>query len=272
MCAKGSTCTFAHGADELQRFSSSGVTAGLTPPSPLKLDRYKTKLCLFHMQSRCSKGSHCPYAHGMQELRAGPPGLSGPLSGPDITPAFFQQQQQQQGVQNMGMSGMMGNSMPMGNMLNMGKNEERQQNMFGQSMMGNSGMFRDMQTSANMLNMGNPKEDEEPLLFTSVDQDAGTPQERVTALDGLRGVGDDLRENDGDLDAAQQMAAMRYFAQQKQQQQQQLFQQQQRMQQHRMGGKMNNMGGMHMGMGMGMGMPNVPDKMNSVAGSYGFRG
>ncbi len=45
-------------------------------PTALKLDRYKTKLCLFHMQGRCCKGPHCPYAHGIDELRAPlPPGL-----------------------------------------------------------------------------------------------------------------------------------------------------------------------------------------------------
>ena len=106
MCAKGATCTFAHGSEELQRFTGSGVAAGLSSPSPLKLDRYKTKLCLFHMQSRCSKGTHCPYAHGMQELRQGAPGTPSLSCLGDMrdmrdmrdlnAPAFFQQQQQQQ--------------------------------------------------------------------------------------------------------------------------------------------------------------------------------
>ena len=109
MCAKGATCTFAHGSEELQRFTGSGVAAGLSSPSPLKLDRYKTKLCLFHMQSRCSKGTHCPYAHGMQELRQGAPGPPSLSCLGDLrdmrdmrdmrdlnAPAFFQQQQQQQ--------------------------------------------------------------------------------------------------------------------------------------------------------------------------------
>ena len=103
MCAKGSTCTFAHGADELQRFTGSSMATGLTSPSPLKLDRYKTKLCLFHMQSRCSKGTHCPYAHGMQELRQGPPGPTSlsPL-GADMSPAaFFPQQPQQLSQQSL---------------------------------------------------------------------------------------------------------------------------------------------------------------------------
>jgi hypothetical protein len=45
----------ATGPEELQRYTGSGVAAGLSPPSPLKLDLYKTQLCLFHMQSRCSK-------------------------------------------------------------------------------------------------------------------------------------------------------------------------------------------------------------------------
>jgi len=70
MCAKGSSCTFAHGQEELQRFS--GGTGAGAPISPLKLDRYKTKLCLFHMQGRCCKGPNCPYAHGLEELRPGP--------------------------------------------------------------------------------------------------------------------------------------------------------------------------------------------------------
>lgn len=54
MCTKGPTCTFAHGTDDLKRFSSSGPAfrnmAGPGLPSALKMDRYKTKLCLFHMQ------------------------------------------------------------------------------------------------------------------------------------------------------------------------------------------------------------------------------
>ncbi len=53
-----------------------GVPGAGGCPTALKLDRYKTKLCLFHMQGRCCKGPHCPYAHGIDELRAPlPPGL-----------------------------------------------------------------------------------------------------------------------------------------------------------------------------------------------------
>lgn len=55
--------------------------AGPGLPSALKMDRYKTKLCLFHMQSRCCKGPHCPYAHGIEELRASmPPGVLNALN------------------------------------------------------------------------------------------------------------------------------------------------------------------------------------------------
>ena len=54
----------------------AGVPGAGGCPTALKLDRYKTKLCLFHMQGRCCKGPHCPYAHGIDELRAPlPPGL-----------------------------------------------------------------------------------------------------------------------------------------------------------------------------------------------------
>ena len=54
----------------------AGVSGTGGCPSSLKMDRYKTKLCLFHMQGRCCKGPHCPYAHGIDELRAPlPPGL-----------------------------------------------------------------------------------------------------------------------------------------------------------------------------------------------------
>eukprot|EP00960_Hanusia_phi_P026317 746193-Hanusia_phi.AAC.2 len=75
MCTKGASCTFAHGAEDLKRLAGSGPA--YRPPisspgllSPVKMDRYKTKLCLFHLQSRCCKGPHCPYAHGVEELRA----------------------------------------------------------------------------------------------------------------------------------------------------------------------------------------------------------
>ncbi|EKX39714.1 hypothetical protein GUITHDRAFT_76217, partial [Guillardia theta CCMP2712] len=56
MCAKGASCTFAHGMEELRRYTNA-------------MERFKTKLCLFHMQGRCCKGPSCPYAHGLQELR-----------------------------------------------------------------------------------------------------------------------------------------------------------------------------------------------------------
>jgi hypothetical protein len=266
MCAKGSTCTFAHGPDELQRFSAPGLSAGLSAPSPLKLDRFKTKLCLFHMQSRCSKGTHCPYAHGMQELRGGAAGFSPPLSGPDIAPAAFfqqqQQQQQQQGGQNMGvpasMMGKMGGMHNMGKMP-MGKEEElyHQRSMAQlQAMMASSGSGgnpRNMNNLGNMMSMSPPKDEDEPLLFTSVDQDSEAPKQMSGSFDSERG----LRENDGDLDAAQQMAAMRYFAAQ-------------RVRQQRVDGKMSIMGGMQMGGDMYM--QNMPDNMNSAAASYGFRG
>ena len=96
MCTKGASCTFAHGAEDLKRLAGSGPAyrrifpsplvmrsddhslTGVFPApiaspgllSPVKMDRYKTKLCLFHLQSRCCKGPHCPYAHGVEELRA----------------------------------------------------------------------------------------------------------------------------------------------------------------------------------------------------------
>eukprot|EP00802_Teleaulax_amphioxeia_P003377 Tamp_03380.p1 GENE.Tamp_03380~~Tamp_03380.p1 ORF type:complete len:1075 (+),score=262.02 Tamp_03380:165-3389(+) len=247
MCAKGSTCTFAHGADELQRFTGSSMATGLTSPSPLKLDRYKTKLCLFHMQSRCSKGTHCPYAHGMQELRQGPPGPTSlsPL-GADMSPAAFfpqqpqqlsqqslppqqqlspQQQQQlmaqmdQQMLINLNVHSQQASSAMYAP--NWGGNDEQQLQM--QAMMGHGKMQQMQQLNAgNAMPTGNMsmggKEDEEPSFFTSVDQEAGAlAQDNVHSLEDFRNMG----ENDGDLDAAQRMAAMRYFHAQQQQQQQQ---------------------------------------------------
>ena len=82
VCTKGPACTFAHGADELKRFTTcvpalrsapAGPGLGTMSSAPLKMDRYKTKLCLFHLQGRCCKGPHCPYAHGMDQLRGAMP-------------------------------------------------------------------------------------------------------------------------------------------------------------------------------------------------------
>jgi len=88
MCAKGASCTFAHGQDDLQRYPGAGSGGpGMHPPSPLKLDRYKTKLCLFFAEGRCCKGPHCPYAHGYEELRSAPPG-SLPMNKEDMAALF----------------------------------------------------------------------------------------------------------------------------------------------------------------------------------------
>lgn len=188
MCAKGSACTFAHGADELQRFTGSGLNpASLgSPPSPLKLDRYKTKLCLFHMQSRCSKGAHCPYAHGLQELRAGAPGFPGSL-GAGVNPADFFPQLQvaagsglpQMSVEQIMLQLLQQSTSPksMRPPPNWEDAEQQQQNaMLNQHMVSQlqNGNIQPMQQHPSNLPMGSlgTQDDEEPLLFTSVDQDA----------------------------------------------------------------------------------------------------
>ena len=57
MCACVFVCV-AYGCVPLWRMRACvGNAAGLPSPSPLKLDLYKTQLCLFHMQGRCSKAS-----------------------------------------------------------------------------------------------------------------------------------------------------------------------------------------------------------------------
>lgn len=42
-------------------------------PEPVVIDsRFKTRLCVFHQKGECSKGKHCLYAHGRDELRLNP--------------------------------------------------------------------------------------------------------------------------------------------------------------------------------------------------------
>ena len=62
-CAKGASCTYAHGEAELQ--------GSLRQPA-----NYKTVLCEFHQRGSCRSGSQCTFAHGGSELRAPQGGAS----------------------------------------------------------------------------------------------------------------------------------------------------------------------------------------------------
>ena len=44
------------------------------PPGPRRevVEKYKTRLCRFHEQGRCNKGSACTFAHSQADLRIGP--------------------------------------------------------------------------------------------------------------------------------------------------------------------------------------------------------
>mmetsp|Transcript_10658 Transcript_10658/g.24312 ORF Transcript_10658/g.24312 Transcript_10658/m.24312 type:complete len:490 (-) Transcript_10658:177-1646(-) len=163
MCAKGANCTFAHGLEELRRYTNAAsLNNGLMASSPLKMERFKTKLCLFHMQGRCCKGPSCPYAHGLQELR---PFSSASPNQLDCFPP----------------------------------------SMLTPEMLMNNSMFAGNQMKPNIPfgNGGNMQEqslNEEEPLFSSVDDQT----------EGGQGVQSTINE-DGDLDAAQRAAALRYF-------------------------------------------------------------
>lgn len=56
---------------------------------------YKTKLCQRFAEGRCTKGSDCSYAHGIEELRSAPPAVGGGGGGGGYGPDIHLHQQQQ---------------------------------------------------------------------------------------------------------------------------------------------------------------------------------
>eukprot|EP00933_Yihiella_yeosuensis_P074593 TRINITY_DN8355_c0_g1_i5.p1 TRINITY_DN8355_c0_g1~~TRINITY_DN8355_c0_g1_i5.p1 ORF type:complete len:368 (+),score=77.73 TRINITY_DN8355_c0_g1_i5:76-1179(+) len=92
-CTKGRDCTFAHGAHDTG--SSGGGSKGgkgggkaagkmqipkafepaqpAYQPSGDDAAKYKTKMCNFFLEGRCTKGDDCTFAHDESELAAAPP-------------------------------------------------------------------------------------------------------------------------------------------------------------------------------------------------------
>ncbi|CAJ1456227.1 unnamed protein product, partial [Effrenium voratum] len=82
-CVRGDACTFAHDESELmepgalvpqgaQPLPMPPVVPSLVPslvPTPSK---FKTQICKFYLEGTCFKGDECSYAHGEDQLQAGP--------------------------------------------------------------------------------------------------------------------------------------------------------------------------------------------------------
>ena len=64
-CSKGSACSYAHGAGELQAASASSTSTVQRHPA-----NYKTVLCEFFERGSCRYGAQCTFAHGSGDLRA----------------------------------------------------------------------------------------------------------------------------------------------------------------------------------------------------------
>ena len=170
MCAKGASCTFAHGIEELRRYTNAvSMNNGLMASSPLKMERFKTKLCLFHMQGRCCKGPSCPYAHGLQELR--------PFS----------------------------NTSP-NNLDSFATSMLTQEMLMNQSLFPGSQLKANIPYGNNAGGMPEPPLSEEEPLFSSVDDQTESGQGGNSGNSVQSTVNED-----GDIDAAQRAAALRYF-------------------------------------------------------------
>lgn len=89
-CVRGDKCWFSHDPALIaQARAGPPQSAGPSLPSssgshPAEKPRadyqYKHKMCMYHIQGHCSRGSACTYAHGPCELRPLPPKRSGAAS------------------------------------------------------------------------------------------------------------------------------------------------------------------------------------------------
>lgn len=71
-CTKGGSCTYAHGEEELAGVDQCGVDVVEEVFQPLTQVRgFKTQLCKFYVEGRCTKGEACTYAHSEDELHYG---------------------------------------------------------------------------------------------------------------------------------------------------------------------------------------------------------
>lgn len=62
-CPRGSSCTFAHGSNDVKQFQEMPVMNG-------SFNIYvKTRMCKFFLEGECPRGLECSYAHGEHELR-----------------------------------------------------------------------------------------------------------------------------------------------------------------------------------------------------------
>ncbi|CAJ1456230.1 unnamed protein product, partial [Effrenium voratum] len=82
-CFKGDECSYAHGEDQLQAGGAPEGAPGEPLPMPPVVpslvpslvptpSKFKTQICKFYLEGTCFKGDECSYAHGEDQLQAGP--------------------------------------------------------------------------------------------------------------------------------------------------------------------------------------------------------
>ncbi|CAJ1456228.1 unnamed protein product, partial [Effrenium voratum] len=77
-CFKGDECSYAHGEEQLQDpepgepLPMPPVVPSLVPSLVLTPSKFKTQICKFYLEGTCFKGDECSYAHGEDQLQAGP--------------------------------------------------------------------------------------------------------------------------------------------------------------------------------------------------------
>ncbi|CAJ1456229.1 unnamed protein product, partial [Effrenium voratum] len=84
ICVKGDACRWAHDERELtepgvpqdpepgEPLPMPPVVPSLVPSLVLTPSKFKTQICKFYLEGTCFKGDECSYAHGEDQLQAGP--------------------------------------------------------------------------------------------------------------------------------------------------------------------------------------------------------
>eukprot|EP00931_Biecheleriopsis_adriatica_P055810 TRINITY_DN33072_c0_g1_i1.p1 TRINITY_DN33072_c0_g1~~TRINITY_DN33072_c0_g1_i1.p1 ORF type:complete len:255 (+),score=60.95 TRINITY_DN33072_c0_g1_i1:76-765(+) len=71
-CSAGDDCTWAHGKQELIRSKKKPKDPAFQVENPLKAVIKKTQVCKYHASGKCSLGTNCTFAHGVEELQERP--------------------------------------------------------------------------------------------------------------------------------------------------------------------------------------------------------